>query len=97
VRILGPEAEVIKIELLHRAHRFGIPRYDQSITPVAECGIELIVRKRLPSEVLAHGRLPAAAQPEREVRLHLNQYRDDRRRIIATNPEHPPFENDEPL
>ncbi len=97
LQTLGPCAELLKIELLHAAYRFSLPRYDQSITPVAECGIEFIVRKRMPAEVKACGRLPSAVQPEREVRVHLNQYRDDRRRIIAGNPDHPPFGNDEPL
>lgn len=94
---LGPAAEVLKLELLHGTYRFGLPRYDQTMSPIAACAIEFVVRKREPAEVAARGRLPAAEQPSRELRVHLNQYRDDRRTIIEANPEHPPFMNDEPL
>ncbi len=97
LRTLGPAADVLKIELLHGTYRFGLPRYDQTMSPVADCAIELIVRKRMPAEIEAGGRLPSGAQPPKEVRVHLNQYRDDRNTVIGANPEHPPFMNDKPL
>ena len=34
--------------------------FDQTLTPMGESAIEIIVRKRLPAEVLAKGRLPNA-------------------------------------
>ncbi|MCX7627392.1 MAG: hypothetical protein N2Z69_03135 [Methylophilaceae bacterium] len=43
VRELGPSAEVVKIEQLSASYRFDLPRFDQTLTPVAECGIELII------------------------------------------------------
>ncbi len=52
------------------------------------------MRKRPAAEVRAGGRLPAAAQPDREVRIHLNQYRDDVARMKAGNAGHPPFRNE---
>jgi hypothetical protein len=42
----------------------------------------------------AGGRIRANAQPEREVRLHLNQYRDDQKTLRAANPKNPPFLDD---
>jgi len=91
VKVLGPSAEVIKIELLHATYRFGLPRYDQTITPIAECGIELVVRKRCREELEARGRLPGQQQPPAELRVHFNQYREDRKAIIASNGPRPPF------
>lgn len=97
VKTLGPGAEMLKVELLNRGYRYGLPRYDQTLSPTAECAIELVVRKREPSEVEASGRLPGSRQPAPEVRVHLNQYRDDRKIIMAANPDRPPFTNDQPL
>jgi len=98
IKALGPEAEVLKIELLHATYRYSLPRYDQTATPVAECGIEFIVRKREATEVSSGGRLPTGnAQPSRELRLHLNQYRSDYANMKRSNVGGPPFQNDDPL
>ncbi len=94
---LGPQAELLKLELLHATYRYGLPRYDQTMTPVADCAIEFVVRKREAREVEAGGRLPGTAQPEVETRRHLNQYRDDRKSVIDANPGRPPFKNEDPL
>ncbi|HEX9276432.1 MAG TPA: class I SAM-dependent methyltransferase [Casimicrobiaceae bacterium] len=91
---LGPHSQVLKIELLDSSYRYGLPRYDQTQTPIGECGIEFVVRKRRPEEVLSGGRLPSTAQPGREARLHLNQYRDDVARMKESNRDNPPFLND---
>ena len=94
VTTLGAAAQVLKVELLDRTYRFGLPRFDQSLTPVGECGIEIVIRKRMPAEIAARGRLPDARQPDRETRIHLNQYRDDAAAMKARNPDHPPFLNE---
>jgi len=95
VRDLGPSAELVKIEQLSASYRFDLPRFDQTLTPVAECGVELIVRKRPAAEVNAGGRLnKSQKQPDREVRLHLNQYRDDMAMMKKFNQDHSPFQND---
>lgn len=91
---LGPEAQILKVELLDAGYRYALPRFDQTLTPVCESGIEMIVRKRLPDEVRAGGRFPTPTQPERELRVHLNQYRDDATRMKASNSAAPPFRND---
>jgi hypothetical protein len=36
-------------------------------------------------------------QPRKEVRIHLNQYRDDLQMLKRFNREKPPFHNDQPL
>lgn len=95
---LGAEADILKIELLHGTYRFTLPRYDQTTTPVAECGIEFIVRKREPVEVAERGRLPTRnPQPEKDVRIHLNQYRDDYASMKRSNGQAAPFKNDDPI
>jgi len=94
IQSLGPSVEVLKIELLHATFRHGVPRYDQTLTPVGECGIEIVLRKRTAEEIAARGRLPGTTQPERELRIHLNQYRDDHARMKRSNDGAPPFTND---
>jgi SAM-dependent methyltransferase len=94
---LGAAVEVLKIELLHATFRHSLPRYDQTLTPVAECGIEIVLRKRPEAEVAALGRPRGTAQPSRELRVHLNQYRDDHARMKQSNTGAPPFGNDADL
>ena len=90
---LGPDARVVKVELLISTYRFGLPRYDQTLTPVGECGIEFVVRKGGWGDPAR----PQAAQPEREVRLHLNQYRADLATLKGANAGCPPFTDDAEL
>ncbi len=97
LRALGPDAAVEKVELLDETYRYGLPRYDQTMTPVGESGIEVIIRKRSKAEVDAGARIRDAAQPSREVKLHLNQYRDDQKTLRAANPTNPPFRNDQDI
>lgn len=50
-------AHLLKLEHLDRTFRYGIDhRFDQTMTPVAECAIELILRKRTEQDVLQKGR-----------------------------------------
>jgi SAM-dependent methyltransferase len=98
VQELGSAAEVLKIEQLSSTYRFDLPRFDQTLTPIAESGIEIIIRKRTQAEVEAGGRwVRPAEMPVREMRLHLNQYKDDMQRMKQSNTGRPPFENDSPL
>lgn len=77
VRQLGPAADIRKIEIIDDAYRFDLPRFDQTLTPVAECSIELVIRKRSAVEIDAGGRLPPSTQPAPEQRVYFNQYRND--------------------
>lgn len=92
-RSLGPEARVERIELLTGTYRFGLPRYDQTLTPIGECGIEFIIRKADPQEALSGGRTRSAEQPSEDLRIHYNQYRDDMKRLKSGNDAAPPFKN----
>lgn len=95
---LGPSAELLRIEQLSANYRFDLPRFDQTLTPVAECGIELVIRKRPVAEVDAGGRwVRKNQQPEREILLHLNQYLDDMRSMKHANEGYAPFKNDSPI
>jgi len=95
VRGLGPAAEVVKIEQLSATYRFELPRFDQTLTPVAECGIEIIIRKRPHAEIEAGGGWQRTTQqPKREIRLHINQYKDDMAMMKQSNQGRLPFEND---
>lgn len=95
---LGPQADIVKIELLHATYRANLPRYDQTLTPVGECGIELVVRKRTREELEFGGELPRMQhEADREKRLHLNQYRDDLVTLKQSNEAKPPFVNDKEI
>ena len=92
VRELGPDAEVVRMEQLSVNYRFELPRFDQTLTPVAECGIELVIRKRPTVEVDAGGRwVRTTVQPNRELRQHLNQYKNDIKTLKDSNVGSPPF------
>ena len=52
-------SHLLKLEHLDGTFRYGIDhRFDQTMTPVAECAIELILRKRTEQDVLRKGRYP---------------------------------------
>ena len=98
VRELGPAAELVRLEQLSSGYRFDIPRYDQSMSPVAEFSIEFVLRKREPQEIVDRGRWRRpTAQPDPGLRRYLNQYRDDRQAIKDGNRTRPPFQNEDPL
>lgn len=59
LKTLGERADIVKIELLDGTHRYGLPRIDQTLTPIGECAIEFVVRKRTDGEMQVKGRLPA--------------------------------------
>jgi len=95
VRNLVDEAELVRVEQLSATYRFDLPRYDQTLTPVGECDIEFVIRKRTLDEIADRGRWRRPAiQPEREIRLHLNQHREDMQTLKQNNTGHPPFTND---
>lgn len=97
VRSLGAEADIVKLELLASSYRFKLPRFDQTLTPVGECGIEIIVRKRRQEELTSGGRSRNSDQPPPEVRAQLNQHRMDLDTLKAANTGKPPFQNTDPI
>lgn len=91
VKGLGSTADVRKIEVIDANYRFSLPRFDQTLTPVSESAIECIIRKRTPAELDAGGRLPGSQQPPPEIRLHLNQIKNDQKTLRSANKTAPPF------
>jgi SAM-dependent methyltransferase len=59
VQVLGAQADIRRLEVLDSGYRHSLPRFDQTLTPVAECAIELVIRKRPQAETVAGGRLNA--------------------------------------
>jgi SAM-dependent methyltransferase len=55
---LGKELELIKLHKLDESFRYTLPRFDQTLTPIGECGIEIILRKRTKKETQEGGRMP---------------------------------------
>jgi hypothetical protein len=71
-----------------------LPRYDQTLTPVAECGIELIFRKKSAQEISNGSRIMGVDKAlSRETTVHLNQYKDDMQSMKNSNLSAPPFQN----
>jgi SAM-dependent methyltransferase len=98
VKGLGESGELVRLEQLSATYRFDLPRYDQTLTPVGESGIEFVIRKRPEAEIKAGGRfVRTAIQPNRELRIHLNQYRNDLETLKRSNVSAPPFTDDSPL
>jgi SAM-dependent methyltransferase len=59
---LAGRAQTLKIEVLDATFRFDLPRVDQTMTPIAECSVEFVLRKLPASEVRAGGRLPSGVR-----------------------------------
>jgi SAM-dependent methyltransferase len=97
VQTLGPAADVRKLEIIDATYRYDLPRIDQTLAPVAECAIEIIIRKRTDAEIVKGGRVQWGGQPKPEVRLHFNQYMDDQVTLRSANKDKPPFKNDSEL
>jgi SAM-dependent methyltransferase len=55
---LGPDAQVLRLELLDATYRYAAGAMDQTLTPIGECAIEFIIRKRPAGEIAQKGRLP---------------------------------------
>jgi SAM-dependent methyltransferase len=51
-------AEIVKLDRLDAMYRYRLRRFDQTLTPVAECAIEFILRKLTPADIARKGRLP---------------------------------------
>jgi SAM-dependent methyltransferase len=94
LKTLGIEAEIVKIEQITAGYRYDLPRFDQTLAPVTECAIEFIIRKRTDQELVDKGawRRPTK-QPVAEVKIHLNQYKDDMASMKSNNTGRPPFTN----
>lgn len=98
VRSLGAPVQPIKMELLTATYRFNLPRYDQTQTPIGECAIEVILRKRTAAEIEAGGRhIRPKEQPSALIRQQLNQHRDDMQTLKTANTSRAPFTNEDPL
>jgi len=98
VRDLGDPAELVRLEQLTSTFRFELPRYDQTLSPVGECAIEFVIRKRTGQEIADRGRWRRSRQqPSREMRIQLNQHRDDLQTLKRSNGNRAPFTNDDDL
>jgi SAM-dependent methyltransferase len=51
-------AQIIKVEQIDAAFRYNQARFDQTLTPVAECALEFILRKLSREEIARRGRFP---------------------------------------
>ena len=91
---LGPAADVERLALLNATFRYDLPRFDQTLTPIGECGIEFVVRKRTAQELAYGGLVRETSQPAPAGRRHFNQYRADHAHM-KTSP--PPFQDESEL
>ena len=94
---LGAEADIEKIALLNSTYRYDLPRFDQTLTPIGESGIEFVVRRRSAAEIAAGGLVRRAVQPVPADLRHFNQYKADHARMKADAGQNPPFEDEREL
>jgi SAM-dependent methyltransferase len=59
LKSLGAVADVQLLRQLTSTFRFSLKRLDQTLTPIGECAIEFVIRKRTPLELERGGRLPS--------------------------------------
>jgi SAM-dependent methyltransferase len=97
IRTLGPAADLRKLEALDQSFRFDLPRFDQTLSPIGECGIEFVIRKRTAAEIAMGGRLPKQDQPSPQLRVYLNQYRNDQRVLKRFAADRAPFTDETEL
>lgn len=61
---VSDRVQVLKVELLDATfHYLGAPRFDQTMTPIGECAIEIVLRRWTPDELQRRGRLPPQVGP----------------------------------
>jgi SAM-dependent methyltransferase len=61
---VSDRVQTLKVELLDHSYRFvGIRRLDQTLTPVAECAIEIVARKWTADDLALRGRIRRADTP----------------------------------
>jgi len=90
---LGRYAQVEKIELLSTSYRYKLPRFDQTLTPISECGIECVIRKLTQEEADYGGIIRKNLQSNKDIRTHVNQYIDDHKMMKECNKKLAPFKN----
>lgn len=92
---LGTEVDVRKISVEDSGYRFDMANYDQTMTPVSESSIEIILRKKTQEEVKAKvNRSSNGVQPREDLRRYYNQYRIDLRQMKVNNSTGEPFLDD---
>lgn len=84
---LDSNSRIEKIQLLNSTYR-TLPRYDQTLTPVAECGIEFIIHKGIKDNLVKK-----TEYVDKNTLSHLNQYKDDLKTLKKENNTHKPFNN----
>ena len=93
IHSLGNLAEIKKIELLDRTHRFNFPKFDQTLTPLSESGIEIIIRKRTLEELGNFtNQVVEPKKADRELNRYLNQYAQDQKTLREHSLAVPPFQ-----
>lgn len=95
---LGESVEILRLEKLDATYRYDLPRIDQTLSPIVEAAIEVVLRRRPDDEIASGGRLPRAGADAAAIdRIHWNQYRNDRDTLKDRNATQPPFLDDRPF
>jgi SAM-dependent methyltransferase len=84
---LGGEADVKLIQVCDEFYRYDLPRFDQTRSPLAECAIEFVVRKRPISEINGGGRLPHETVWPNDSHRYFLQYQLDQKAAAEKYPE----------
>jgi ubiquinone/menaquinone biosynthesis C-methylase UbiE len=90
------DVDIIKIEQINSNYRYNLPRYDQTLTPVGESSIELIIRKKESSNKISRFNFSRLKKNiiSKTIKLHLNQYKNDLDSLKKNNKIRKPFKDD---
>jgi SAM-dependent methyltransferase len=83
---LGQSAQICLLNLEDTFYNYGIPRFDQTRTPLSESAIEFVVRKKLPAEATTgRNHIPGHSWPA-GVANYYEQYILDQKAAAAKYP-----------
>lgn len=89
---LGDQADVRKISIEDSGYRYQMAAYDQTMSPISESAIEIVIRKKTLED--AHEKVNHRSngiQPSQDLRRYYNQYRLDLAQMKINNSTGEPF------
>lgn len=89
IQSVAVQTQLVSLLVLRDTYRQINAVFDQTLTPVGECGVEFVLLKNMEETKLI--------EPDREITIHFNQYADDYAALKLGNKDWEPFKNEKPL
>ncbi len=78
--------KIVKIELIDHTYDYGLPRYDQTRTPIVESAIEVILYKLKESDIVGKGELKKPLGWDPQMKHYYDLYIKDQKAAQIANP-----------